>query len=87
MPSPAIAEDSGSVRIIVAIEEIALIVFRHQHVVVKYSDIKGSRDKKNKCRKQNAKPDNPLIKNARRILAGGRLTKLNQLNLMKSFSS
>ena len=32
IPSPAIAGDSGSVRIIVAIERIFFIVFRHQQV-------------------------------------------------------
>ena len=40
MLSSAIAEDSGSVRLIVAIERIFFIAFRHQQVFVKYFDIR-----------------------------------------------
>lgn len=40
VPSSAIAEDIGSVRIKVAIEMVFLIVFCHQPVFVKQFDIK-----------------------------------------------
>jgi len=45
IPSSAIAEDSGSVRIIVAIERIFFIAFRHQKNKGSRKKVQGTRNK------------------------------------------